>query len=102
MPVNQPSRQELDARVKELTNAVRTALDNVYDFKLFLDTIPDATLTGAGQGFEYSAQDLANVRSAVAALAQLRVVANAGATVTAVDDFFFFAKRVWGYSPARR
>ena len=102
MPVNQPSRQQLDALIRQATLGVRTALDNVGELKAQLDTIPDATLKGVGEGYEYTADDVSNIRSSLADLEHLRQVANGAATQAGQSDFFTFPRRVWGINPASR
>jgi hypothetical protein len=102
MSVNLPSRQELDAQIKTVLPAVRTALDNVTALNALIVQIGDTKLTTTGQGYEYAAQDLTDLKAALVDLDKLRQIADAQATQPAANDFFFNAKKVWGFNPVRR
>jgi hypothetical protein len=109
MAINRPTKAEFESQLKQKLNDIRTALDNAAELRALIYSFDatdagDTTQAKAGMATEYSysAEELTNVFNAVNAADQLRKVANAQATVGAVDDFFFFAKRVWGFGPIRR
>lgn len=102
MAVNQPSRQQLDALLRNTLVGVRTSHDNVLETKAVFDAIPDATLKGAGLGYEYTDDDVSNIRSSLNDLAHLTLVANGEGTQANANDFFTFPRRIWGANPVRR
>lgn len=102
MAVNQPSRQELDAIFRTTFTSIRTALDNVKELKSILDGVPDATLTGAGIGYEYTQGEVTAIKAAATDLDKLRQIAEGQAVQPAANDFYFNARKVWGFNPIRR
>lgn len=102
MPINQPSRQELDQQLRQVTLAVRLALENVGELKLQLDTITDDQLESTTDGYNYTSTDRTNIRSTLNDLDQLRRVALGTATQASASDFFTFPRRLWGINPLRR
>lgn len=102
MAINQPSRNDLDYAIRTTLVAVRTALDNVAELKAQLDAITDDTLTASGGGYEYTTDDVSNIRSSLADLDHLRQVATGEATQQGASDFFTFPRRIWGINRVSR
>lgn len=101
--INQPaSKQELNEIIRSLTTAVRTSLDNIKEFKMILDGVPDANLIAAGGGYEYTQAQVTEIRAAITDLDKLRQIAEGLATQAAASDFYFNARKVWGFNPVRR
>lgn len=104
MAVNQLTKTELDSALRNSLTAVRNALDNVTELRAYLYSLAADGQTATvltvlqGNGYSYTQTEAETLLNAVNALNQLRVVANAGATVAQVDDFFFNAKKVWGFA----
>ena len=108
MPLNTPDNKgAFEAQLRAALDAPRLALDNIQSFRAYLYSLApngtDAEVLTLLQAapFLYSAEDATTIRSAVNALNQLAIVAKAGATVGAPDDFFFHAKKVLPYTPRR-
>lgn len=108
MALNSPENKgSFEAQLRATLDGVRLSLANVQAFRAYLYSLApngtDAEVLTVLQAvpFEYSLDDATTIRSAVNALNQLAIVANAGATVPTVDDFFFHAKKVLPYSARR-
>jgi hypothetical protein len=108
MAVNHPTRDQFDATLKRVLVSVRASLDNVTELREFLyslganDAAIMAALVSQFSFDEVALGEATNVLNAVNALNQLRLVATGAATVGALDDFFFYAKKVWGINLATR
>lgn len=100
--INQPSRQQLDFILRSTTTAVRTALDNAKELKQALDSVPDAALTDAAGGYAYTQAEVTAMKAAVTDLDKLRQIAEGLATQPAANDFYFNARKVWGFNPVSR
>ena len=101
--LNQPSsKQEINQLLRTILPAVQTALDNVGELKLLFDSIPDADFTEVGGGYEYTQQEVNDFKAAVTDLNKLRLIAEAQDVQAAPNDFYFNAKKVWGFNPVRR
>jgi hypothetical protein len=109
MAINRPTKAEFESQLKQKLNDIRTALDNAAELRALIYSFDptnadDTTQAKAAMGTEYSYDetDLANVFNAVNSMNQLRLVANGAAQQVGNNDFFFYARRVWGFGPIRR
>lgn len=86
------TKAEIDARIGSLVVVIRDSLDAAVRVDTWLDGQSDTDLTGKG----YSQSEVTIMRAAFNALVVLRNVANAQATVPAVDDLLFNARKLTG------
>jgi hypothetical protein len=87
-----PTKNEIDTQAGVIARNVQKAMNDVAQFKYFLDGLQDADLTTLG----YTGGDIANIRSAYADLAQLATIYQGALNLAAVKDFRTFARRIWG------
>lgn len=88
------NRVDIDQRAGTLAVTLRNAFDEVDRFKAFLDTIPDADLEAAP--FNYSAADVAQLKSAFADLTLLGRIYRGEEASEVAYDFQTFAKQLTG------
>jgi hypothetical protein len=82
---------EIDATATQLARAVFSALYNIQKFKEnCLDTLTDNDLLA----LNYTAPEVARLRSAISDLDQLRTIFQSGATLPTAKDFRVFAKQL--------
>lgn len=86
------TKRIIDQAAGKVAQDVNAAMTEIQAFKDYLDGQVDADLTALG----YSAGDVANLRSALADLSQLRTIYLGTAALAAVKDFRVFARRIWG------
>lgn len=89
---SQLTKSQIDSRIGQVIVQLRESFEDVAVVKAWLDAQTDQVLTGFG----YDNDDIANIRSAFAALDKLADVAVGGDTVPNADDFFFFGRRLTG------
>jgi hypothetical protein len=85
----------VDNTMGRLVTALRNDLVAIVTFKALLDDttiLPDATLTGLG----YSSGEITTIRAAFTDLKKLSDIANATATQSSTNDFWFNAKHLTG------
>lgn len=93
MTVGYPrDKQTIDNRAGRLAKVLRDTLDDVTQFKAWLDTQTDQALTGLG----YSTDDVALLKSAFTDLSKLAAVAHGQQTQADPSDFFFWASHLIG------
>jgi len=88
----QLTKGTIDAQLGSISQRLNIVLEDVNDFKYFIDGILDAQLTGMG----YDANDVALIRTAASDMDQLREIYQGLAALAAVKDFRTFIRRVWG------
>lgn len=94
MAVYTIDRQTLNAQAGSLCRQVDNAFLRVQQFKLFLDTIPDATLISL---YGYAQADIDILRSALSDIEQLRGIYQGASTLGVAKDFRTFAKQTYPY-----
>lgn len=94
MSVFVPDHNQLAIRVGGLLSQLDGAFLRIQQLKLFLDTIPDATLTSAW-GFPQADIDI--MRSAFNDIEQLRTIYQGTANLSVAKDFRTFAKQGYAY-----
>lgn len=82
-------RNVINSRVGGLAQQVDGAFLRIQQVKLFLDTIPDATLTGT---YGYVQTDVDVMRSALNDLEQLRTIYQGTVNLSVAKDFRTFSK----------
>jgi len=82
----------VDSRAGQLVFDVREALRKVGDFKSWLDTQDDASLTARG----YSSGDITVLRAGIFDLDKLRQIAAGQAQQVGNNNFFFNAGKLVG------
>lgn len=107
MPINHPTRNELDATLKRVLVDPRNALDNVTELRDFFYSLDangdtDAVKAVLVSEYNYTTDEAATVMNALNGLNQLRLVATGAAQQVGNNDFFFYAKKIWGINLARR
>lgn len=88
------TKDQLDTRMGQVALQIRDGLEEAEQIKALLDTLPDATLTA--DPFNYTATEVAWMKSAFTDLSNLSQVANSQVTVLAVNDFLFWARKLLG------
>ena len=88
------SKNDIDSRAGTLAVQLRDAFLGVQRFQAFLVATPDATLTAAP--YNYTAGEVASMKSAYSDLDQLRTIYEGTATLGSVKDFRTFAKQLTG------
>ena len=88
------TKNSVDSQAGLVALTLRTNFDAIRHFKIWLDTQLDGTLTGMG----YSAGEVAQLRSAVGDMDQLRTIYEGGAALAVAKDFRTFAKLLTGAS----
>ncbi len=91
------TKKELDAAITGIGTDIHLAMKRATDFKYYLDGVLDADLTA----LTYSAEDIANLRTAVADIDQLSTVFRGAAALAVAKDFRTFLRRVWGFGVDR-
>lgn len=94
MAVYTIDKNTVNARVGSLAQQVDGALLRIQQFKLFLDTIPDATLISA---YGYVQADIDVIRSSLVDLEQLRTIYQGTANLAVAKDFRAFAKQLYAF-----
>ena len=87
-------KNTIGARAGGLAQLVDGTLLRVQQFKIFLDTIPDATLTST---YGFVQADVDTLRSALTDLEQLRTIYQGTATLAVAKDFRTFAKQTYAF-----
>lgn len=82
----------IDQRMASVVQGLRNGLLDAQRVKDWLDTMPDADLIAKG----WTATEVAAMKSAFADLSALGKVAGGQQTVTAANDFFFWARKLLG------
>lgn len=95
MPVGFPqARADVDDRAGTLAVTIRNTFDAIDQFKLFLDSTPDADLTKAP--YNYTSQDVAILKSAYNDLAKLGQIYRGEIDQSPAYDFRTFAHQLTG------
>jgi hypothetical protein len=87
-------RSEVDDRSGSLAASLRNTFDAIDQFKLFLDSTPDADLQAPP--YNYTSQDVAYLKSAYNDLAKLGQIYRGEIAQTPAYDFRSFAKYLTG------
>jgi len=95
------TQAELNRVAGALAHDVENLLVRIADFKAVLDGLSAADLVllpagGAPAGFD--ASDAANLKSAMADLAELSAIASGSIPLAAAKDFRVFVRRIRGFS----
>ena len=93
------TKQSGDQTVGDACQRLNIALADVGDAKRFVDVHDDAALVSLG----YDPADVANIRSALADLDQLRRIYEGLEALASAKDFRSFSQRLYGtgYVPGR-
>jgi hypothetical protein len=94
MAVYTIDRPTINSRVGSLAQQMDSALLRIQQFKLFLDTIPDATLISA---YGYVQADIDVIRSSLNDLEQLRTIYQGTVNLSVAKDFRTFAKQLYAF-----
>ena len=94
-------RGTLDLAMGQAVLNLRMALDEVARINTMLQNDPrftDANMTAdpSAGGYGYTSAEMQAIKPAFAALSKLRDIANAQATQSPADNFFFWAKNLTG------
>lgn len=82
----------VDQTVGNVSQNLNKAMRDVESTKQFIDVHDDAALTALG----YESGDIANIRSALADLDQLRIIYEGGAALAQAKNFRTFSQRLYG------
>jgi hypothetical protein len=88
------ARAEIDDRSGTLAVTIRNTFDAIDQFKMFLDSTPDADLTSAP--YNYTAQEVAVLKSAYNDLAKLGQIYRGEIDLPDAYDFRTFAHLLTG------
>lgn len=88
-----PSKNQLDTTMGSIALSLNEVMTQIHQMQEYLAAQADADLEAQ---FGYSAQDVANFKSAFADLDQLRTIYEGAASLSAAKDFRAFASRIWG------
>jgi hypothetical protein len=88
------ARADVDDRAGSLAVTLRNTFDGIDQFKLFLDSTPDADLTSAP--YNYTAGDVAVLKSAYNDLAKLAQIYRGEIEQSPAYDFRTFAHQLTG------
>lgn len=94
MPVYTTDKATINSRVAALAQQADRSFLAIQQFKLWLDSLPDTTMTSA---YGYVQADLDVIRSAFADLEQLRTIYQGTANLAVAKDFRTFAKQVYPF-----
>jgi len=86
------TRADVDSRAGTIAQRLNTVMEDVADFKYFLDGADAAQMAALG----YTPEEASILVSAYGDLDQLRTVYQGAAEVTPAKDFRTFARRLWG------
>ncbi len=89
------TKDQLDTRLGQIALQVRDGLEEAQQLNALLGTLTTEVLEGLGYD-ETNDGEVSTMKSAFTQLAQLADVANGDATVTNMNDFLFWAKRLLG------
>jgi phage-related protein len=92
MPGINLNANDINTRAGVIAQAVQKAMNDVVQFKFFLDGATDPELIALGM----SSNDVGTIKSAFTDLAQLAAIYSNTATLVVAKDFRAFARRVWG------
>jgi hypothetical protein len=92
MPGINLNASDINTRAGVIAQAVQKAMNDVIQFKFFLDGALDADLIALGM----SANDVGTIKSAFTDLAQLAAIYGNQTNLAVAKDFRAFARRVWG------
>ena len=87
-----PTKAEIDVQAGVIARALQKAINDVLQFKYFLDGKTDADLINLG----FVQADVDVLRSAYSDLASLASVYQGVTPVAGAKDFRAFARRLWG------
>jgi hypothetical protein len=88
------ARSDVDNQSGSLSVSLRNIFDAIDQFKLFLDSTPDAELEAAP--YNYTAGDVATLKSAYNDLAKLGRIYRGADTQSSAYDFRTFAHQLTG------
>lgn len=88
------ARSEVDDRAGTLAVTIRNTFDAIDQFKLFLDSTPDAELTSAP--YNYTSTEVAQLKSAYNDLANLGRIYRGEVNLDEAYDFRTFAHLLTG------
>lgn len=88
------ARADVDDRAGSLAVTIRNTFDAIDQFKLFLDSTPDAELTAAP--YNYTSSDVAYLKSAYNDLAKLGQIYRGEIEQSPAYDFRTFAHQLTG------
>ena len=92
MPGINLNASDINTRAGVIAHSLQKALNDVVQFKFFLDGATDEQLTALGM----SQDDIGTIKSAFTDLAQLAEIYCGDGTLVSAKDFRAFARRVWG------
>jgi len=86
------TRADIDSRSGKIAQQLNTTMEDVDDFKYFLDGFTDQQLIELG----YNDEEVAVLRSSYGDLDQLRQIYQGLVGLAGTKDFRAFARRIWG------
>lgn len=92
MPGINLNASDINTRAGVIAQSVQKAMNDVVQFKFFLDGATDETLVALGM----SQDDVSTIKSAFADLAEFAELYCGDATLAVAKDYRAFARRVWG------
>jgi hypothetical protein len=97
MPVNQPTRSDLDQHIRHVCSGLQTAFDNLQVLKQFIDdqSVESMQVSPEQGGWGYTLDDVTKIKNLVAQVAALRGPG-------AFRDTIEFARQVGGINLVRR
>lgn len=90
----QPSKTDLDGTMGGIAKSLNQVFDQVRQMEAWLASQADADLEA---NYGYTAQEVANFKSAFGDLDQLRTIYEGGAPLGTAKDFRTFARLIWGF-----